>query len=164
MSEALAKLLDLKTAWRRVKEDISSRVFLRHPYSVQLIESDLDGWLASCQEALRTGTYAPRSLFVCDIPKGKGLVRPGSHLSYIDRLVYTACVGACFPAIHEILKWSQGIVDFSYRLSNKPKDSDWLRDRFMVAAEPARRMRLFVEGRSPRLSYKTTKHGYWRER
>ena len=130
MPEVLAKLLDLKTAWKRVKEDIRTRVFLRHPYSVQLIETDLDGWLSNCQKAIRSDIYVPRSMFVCDIPKGKGLVRPGSHLSYTDRLVYTACVGACFPAIHDTLKWSQGIVDFSYRLSTNPKDSDWLRDRF----------------------------------
>ena len=130
MSEKLANLLDMRSAWRRVKEDIRTRVFLRHPYSVQLIESDLDGWLATRLEAIRNDTYSPRSMFVCDIPKGKGLVRPGSHLSYADRLVYTGCLGACFPAIHETLKWSQGIVDFSYRLSSRPKGPDWLRDRF----------------------------------
>jgi hypothetical protein len=130
VSEALAKLLDIGTAWRRVKSDIKTRVFIRHPYSVSLIEFDLAQWLEICLDAIRNDRYSPSAMFVCDVPKGKGLVRPGSHLSYTDRLVYTACVGACFPAIHAKLIWSQGGIDFSYRLAINPQDVEWLRDRF----------------------------------
>jgi Reverse transcriptase (RNA-dependent DNA polymerase) len=130
VSEALAQLLDLKTAWRRVKDDLANRVFIRHPYSVSLVESDLDGWLETRLKLIREGTYAPESVFVCDVPKENGLIRPGAHLSYTDRLVYTACVGACYPAIHKTLRWSQGTIDFSYRLSTDAASPKWLRDRF----------------------------------
>ena len=120
MSETLAQLLDLRTAWRHVKDDIANRVFIRHPYSVTLVESDLDGWLATRATLIREGKYVPDSAFICDVPKGKGLIRPGAYLSLTDQLVYAACVGACFPEIHKRLKWSQGIVDFSYRLAVDP--------------------------------------------
>lgn len=130
MSDALAQLLDLNIAWRRVKDDLANRVFIRHPYSVSLVESDLDGWLGARLDMIRTDRYVPDSVFICDVPKENGLIRPGAHLSYTDRLVYTACVGACFPAIHKTLKWSQGTIDFSYRLANLPANPKWLRDRF----------------------------------
>ena len=130
MSDTLAQQLDLNTAWRRVKDDIANRVFIRHPYSVALLESDLEDWLAVRRELIRTNRYVPDSAFVCDVPKENGLIRPGAHLSYTDRLVYTACVGACFPAIHKTLKWSQGTTDFSYRLAINPTSPKWLRDRF----------------------------------
>lgn len=131
MSEALASLLDLKIAWGRVKDDIVRRVFVRHPYSVSLVESDLDGWLEHRLNLVREDKYVPESVFICDVPKGSGLIRPGAHLSYTDRLIYTACVGACFPAIHERLKWSQGTTDFSYRLAALPSNPNWLKDRFV---------------------------------
>src|SRR5579872_5524695 len=130
MSEQLANQLDLATAWRRVKDDIANRVFIRHPYSVDLVESDLNGWLQVRMELLQSGRYFPDSAFICDVPKENGLIRPGAHLSYTDRLIYTACVGACFPAIHQTLKWSQGTTDFSYRLAANPSNPRWLRDRF----------------------------------
>jgi hypothetical protein len=130
VSEALAELLDLNTAWRRVKDDIANRVFIRHPYSVSLVEADLDGWLSTRLNQIREDKYAPNSAFICDVPKGAGLIRPGAHLSYIDRLVYTACVGACLRAVHKVLRWSQGTTDFSYRLALDPANPKWLRDRF----------------------------------
>jgi len=130
VSDTLASLLDFKTAWARVKDDIANRAFIRHPYSVSLIESDLDGWLEHRRTLIREGRYVPGSAFICDVPKGSGLIRPGAHLSYTDRLVYTACVGACFPAIHSRLKWAQGTTDFSYRLAALPENPKWLRDRF----------------------------------
>jgi hypothetical protein len=131
LSEELANLLDLGLAWRRVKSDVSHRVFIGHPYSVSLIEFDLDGWLQTRLESARQGTYTPSPLFICDVPKGNGLIRPGGHLSYADRLVYVACVGACFPAIHRALKWSQGVIDYSYQLAFDPANPEWIRDRFL---------------------------------
>lgn len=122
-------MLDLEMAWRRVKSDFSKRIFLRHPYALQLIEFDLPGWLNSCREKIVQG-YHPHPMFVCDVPKPGGLIRPGSHLAHDDRLVYAALVGACFPAIHERLLWSQGVVDFSYRLAADAQNTQWLRDRF----------------------------------
>ena len=131
VSEELAGLLDLRTAWRRVKRDINDRVFIRHPYAVSMIELDLDRWLEERLHAIRTDTYSPKAMFVCDVPKGRGLIRPGSHLSYTDRVVFAGCVGTCFPAIHRKLIWSESTIDFSYRLALDPNNPEWLRDRFV---------------------------------
>lgn len=131
MSGELAGLLDLQIAWRRVKWDIENRVFIRDPYGVAMIELDLERWLGLCLEAVRRDRYSPKAMFVCDVPKGKGLVRPGSHLAYTDRLVFAACVGACLPSIHGALRWSQGLVDFSYRLAVDAGNPEWLRDRYI---------------------------------
>ncbi len=130
MSEALASLLDLRTAWGRVKDDIASRVFIRDPYSISLVESDLEALLEHRLSLIRDDKYVPESAYICDVPKGSGLIRPGAYLSYTDRLIYTACVGACFPAIHQRLKSSQGKTDFSYRLAALPSNPKWLKDRF----------------------------------
>jgi hypothetical protein len=130
LSEQLAALLDLDLAWKRVKSDIAHRVFIGHPYSVELIEFDLQGWLAGRLQPIRNDAYVPSPLFICDVPKGNGLIRPGGHLSYADRLIYAACVGACLHAIQQSLKWSQGTVDFSYQLSFDPANPEWIRDRF----------------------------------
>jgi hypothetical protein len=59
MSEELAELFDLGTAWRRVKRDIRDRVFIRHPYAVSLIELDLAGWLEERLRSVRDDNYAP---------------------------------------------------------------------------------------------------------
>jgi hypothetical protein len=125
-----ASALDLPLAWRRVKSDIDHRVFIGHPYAVSVIEHGLESWIAARSDELQGGRYDPKPMFVCDVPKGGGLIRPGAHLSYADRLVYTACVGACLPAIHEVLGWAQGSVDFSYQLASDSKNPDWIRNRF----------------------------------
>lgn len=130
MSKELVALLDLQTAWQRLKYDLKKRVFIRHPYAERLIEHDLPGWLEICRADLADGRYAPKSMFVCDVPKGRGLIRPGSQLAHVDRLVYAALVGACLPAIHRRLAWSQGAVDFSYRLAVDPRNVMWIRDSF----------------------------------
>jgi hypothetical protein len=75
----------MRTAWRRVKDDITNRVFIRHPYSVSLVDSDLDGWLDAHLEMIRTDEYVPDSAFICDVPKENGLVRPGMTARFCCR-------------------------------------------------------------------------------
>jgi hypothetical protein len=69
-------------------------------------------------------------MHICDVPKEKGLIRPGSILSLADQVIYAACLGACFPFIHKTLLWAQGTVDFSYRLAIDPNNPQWFRSRF----------------------------------
>ncbi|CAN5792044.1 hypothetical protein BH18ACI5_BH18ACI5_14940 [soil metagenome] len=69
-------------------------------------------------------------MIICDVPKPGHLIRPGSHLSLVDRVVYTALVGACFSQIHDALNWSQGTVDFAYRLAADATDPAWLKSQF----------------------------------
>lgn len=130
MSEKLADLLDLELAWQRVRTDIPERVFVRHPYELSLIELDLEGWLCSLRENIRSNSYSPKPMVVCDVPKGNGLIRPGGHISMDDRVIYAACVGACFPQIHQALSWAQGTIDFSYRLPATLDTPGWLRSQF----------------------------------
>lgn len=130
MSEQLATNLDLQIAWRRVKRDIPDRVFIRHPFEVSIIEQDLDAWLNQLKDTIRDGVYNPGSSVICDAPKGRGAVRPGAHLSMGDRVVFAAIVGACFQQIHRHLQWSQGTVDFSYRLAVNSTSAEWLRNQF----------------------------------
>ena len=130
VSKELAELLNLELAWKRVKLDIPDRVFTRNPFEVKLIEDDLAGYLDELNGRIRNDTYNPKLPNICDKPKGNGLIRPGSILSTEDRIIYYACLGACMPNIYETLKWSQGIVDFSYEISNEFENIKWLRDRF----------------------------------
>ncbi len=132
MSEELAALLDLQLAWRRVKADIFElkRVFVRHPYEIKLVEQDLDSWLGCLLEAIRSNGYNPSTMHLCDVPKEKGLIRPGSQLSLSDQIVYAACLGACLPYIHKAIFWAQGTLDFSYRLAIDPNNPQWFRNRF----------------------------------
>ena len=55
MSDALVKLLDLETAWARVLADIRDRrVFIRHPFEIELVEINRASWLEGLGETLRT--------------------------------------------------------------------------------------------------------------
>jgi hypothetical protein len=130
MSELLSTTLDLTLAWRRVKDDIPGRVFIRHPFEISIIEQDREAWLNRLKESIRDGHYNPGPSIICDAPKGKGTVRPGAHLAMADRVVFAACVGACFQNIHRHLHWSQGTVDYSYRLAVNPDSPGWLRNQF----------------------------------
>ncbi len=66
----------------------------------------------------------------CEIPKPKGAIRPGMHLTFADRVIYLAAVGACLPKLHEALQWAQGSVDFSYLLAEDAEEESWMRGRF----------------------------------
>jgi hypothetical protein len=130
MAKSLGTLLDFQTAWKRAKDDLAHRVFIRHPFSLALIEHDLDGYLSNLEAKVKSGKYHPSAMTICDVPKGRGAIRPGAHLTLEDRIVYAACVGACLPYIHKGLSWSQGTTDFSYLLASKPETIAWLRNPF----------------------------------
>jgi hypothetical protein len=130
MSNELADLLDIRTAWKRVRSDFRHRAFLTRPHELALVESDLDSWLASVEQRVREDRYHPGAMLICEVPKGGGLIRPGNYLSLIDRVVYTACVGACLEQIHATLEWSQGEVDFAYRLARQTSDAAWIQSQF----------------------------------
>jgi len=131
MPDSMIDLLDLELAWRRVKLDLPDRVFVRHPYELELIETNLETWLESLRRKLTDNTYNPEKMLVCDVPKGAGLVRPGGHLTIADRVVYAACVGASLERIYDYLSSQDDKIDFSYRLNKKSSaEQNWLRDRF----------------------------------
>ena len=130
MSEALANLLDMNLAWARARSDQPERVFVRHPFEIELIEVDAEAWLRQLTEDIRSNHYNPSAMVICEVPKGRGAVRPAGDLNISDRVVYAASVGACFPSIHGHLSAHDGSVDFSYRFADNPNDTAWLRDKF----------------------------------
>jgi hypothetical protein len=127
---SLADKLDLDLAWRRVKADvIDARSFVYYPLELELVEVDKDSWLNQLRDKVAAG-YRPHSAMITDVPKGNGAVRPAALLSLEDRVIYAAAVGAILPSINAGLKWSQGTVDFSYRLSEAPRRVEWFTNAY----------------------------------
>ena len=120
----------LELAWKRLKLDIPSRVFVRNPFEIKIIEKDLIAYLENLSEMILHEKYYPKPIYIFNVPKGKGLVRPGAHLSIEDRIFYYACLGICLPNIYDTLKWSQGVIDFSYQISGDFDNVDWLKNKF----------------------------------
>jgi len=132
MSVTLGNLLDLKLGWKRSKRDIErDRVFIKHPYEVHLIEQDLEGWLNKLKTVVQEGNFTPSPAVICEIPKPRSGIRPGSHISMQDRVIYAACVEAAYPLIYEKLEWSQGTIDYNYQLlSPNKKGNSWFKSKF----------------------------------
>lgn len=127
MPEALVDLLDFDLAWTRTRPEILAH---GRPGELALIEQDADAWLAELEQSVRSGAYAPSPMEVVELPKALGIVRPLGRLVPEDRVIYTALVGACFPAIFDALAWSQGTRDFAHVLRRKENDPSWVASRF----------------------------------
>ncbi|MDU3132917.1 MAG: reverse transcriptase domain-containing protein, partial [Bradyrhizobium sp.] len=122
--------LDLELALKRVKSDLNTaRSFIESPLEIELVDADQATWLSQLSEKIAAG-YRPHSAVIADIPKGNGAVRPAALLNLEDRVVYAAAVGALLSAINLGLGWSQGKVDFSYRLSESVRRVEWFTNRF----------------------------------
>lgn len=131
MSTNQSDLLNLKLAWKRIKLDLPHRVFIRNPFEIQIIECNLNGYLDSLLELIREDKYNPKPVLIHNVPKGKGLLRPGAQLGMEDRLVCYACLGTCLPYIYDTQKWSQGEIEFSYQISNDFENAEWLKNQFV---------------------------------
>lgn len=117
---------EIMKAWKRLRFDYS-RYFLKHPFELELIEKNIIGWLKNFEEQINNNGYNPKEMFVCDVPKGKGLIRPGSTLKLSDYFYYNYLVGLCYEKISENLKWSQGKTDFGYVLTGEMDNHKWIR-------------------------------------
>ncbi|NJK36154.1 MAG: hypothetical protein HC919_15125 [Oscillatoriales cyanobacterium SM2_2_1] len=132
MSSELANILDLSLGWKRVKRDVTSnRVFIKHPYEILLIEQDLESWLNKIRQSMEENSFSPSPAPICEIPKPRSGIRPGSHICMRDRVVYAACIEAIYSSIYDNLTWSQGKIDFSYQLLPPEKKSNsWFKSKF----------------------------------
>lgn len=130
MSTSITYKLDLDLAFHRIKKDFSERSFIRHPYEFQLIELNKKSWFNEILSDISNDSYKNGDLYICNVPKGKGAIRPGGHLNFNDRLIFTALIGSCYAKIQGALEWSQGKIDFSYILRKNPKRTDWFKNRF----------------------------------
>lgn len=130
MSLELADRLNLRAAWLRVKSEERHSRFVRKPNEIELAELDLEEWLSELLASISAGGYNPSAMIVCDVPKPKGVIRPGAILTIGDRVVYSACVHSCFPQIHGALAWAQGKVDFAHRLVANAYGDKWFQNQF----------------------------------
>jgi hypothetical protein len=128
--------LDFNLAYSRVKDELRSRTktaraLAHNPFELELIDLDLEAWIADLEARVRDDNYVPGPLDVCDYPKGSNLVRPASRLGIADRVVITAAVGACIDMLDEATRWSQGSCDFAARLDPaKLHEREWFRNPF----------------------------------
>jgi len=130
MTEALAARLDLDLAWRRVKSDVSNRVFVRHPNLIDLIEVNLEDWLEEIRKSIADGEYQPSSIRICDVPKPKGAIRPGGDLVLADQLIYSALIADARPQIQAAVNWGTPLPDFAYRLRSNFNEVPWFENFF----------------------------------
>lgn len=134
MSERLANLLDFELAWHRTKFDIPDRVFVTHPYIIELVEQNLQTFLDGIRESVRRG-YVPSPSGTCYEPKGNWQVRPGALLRLSDEILYNALVGQCFPHVTRHLRWSQSDPDIAYQLEELSTTVRWVKRGFRIWRE-----------------------------
>ncbi|GAA4016527.1 hypothetical protein GCM10022408_32510 [Hymenobacter fastidiosus] len=125
-----ALTLNLRLAWERMRNEVPDRAFVRCMHELELIKLNLGGWLDDIDNKLKTGTYVFGNMSICNVPKGRYLVRPGSILTLEDTLVYYGLVGSAFEKIYDLIGWSQDRVDYSYRLNGAQQKSEWILNRF----------------------------------
>lgn len=120
--------LNIPLAWERVKKDLRKRNFVNATIFHEIVDHN-EEWLKNLEEKFESGTYCPKSMEIIEVPKGKGLIRPGSLLTLEDNIFYTALVQECYLNILERIVWAQNVVDFKYipAIENYNK-SDWYKD------------------------------------
>jgi hypothetical protein len=121
---------ELRDAWFSILEDARHFRFVVHPYEILLVNEDRESWLAAVQRDVRDGTYAPEVPDIADIPKGKGLVRPGSLLSLRDQVVYATLVGRCLGSIARVITTLFDSIDYAHRLRRPVDRRNWLKHWF----------------------------------
>jgi len=123
--------MDIQKKWKRFRNDYKYGLFFKHPYEMSIIEYKLNDWLAALDAKFQDGSFIISDMKICEVPKGKGLLRPGSILKTKDALYFIHLVSEAFGEIYEHLKWSQGEIDFSYILNETGKTKfKWLANQF----------------------------------
>ena len=130
MSNSIADYIDLELAWKRVKFDISNRIFIRNPFEVILIESSIDQYLENLHQNLDKNHWHPASNYICNVPKNNNHIRPGANLSIDDSIVYNALIGSALSKFNSTLEWARGVKDFSYQINQDFKHTKLFTDRF----------------------------------
>lgn len=109
---------DLILAWKRICNDYSKKKqFVKPAGLIDALDSNLDKWLSKIQEKIINKAIIPSPIQIVDIPKGNGLIRPGSIIDLDDLMVYFYCLGNFLPNIFKEVEWSQKIVDFGYTIN-----------------------------------------------
>jgi Reverse transcriptase (RNA-dependent DNA polymerase) len=122
--------VDINLAWNRVKKDLKDKHFISPLYLPDILLTDLTKWLGALKVKIENKTFQPHPMEVVEIPKGKGLIRPGSLLFIDDNISYSALVQECYSKILAQVKWSQNLVDFAYIVTKENMTSnDWYKSQ-----------------------------------
>lgn len=122
--------MDFDKIWKRVQHDLKNDYFLNNHLELEIINRDFFDWSKSLKNEIETDAYIPKGIYICDVPKVKGLIRPGSQLSLSDSIYYTELISQSYESLNEFLKWSQEKIDFSYILTGDNKTPNWLKNQF----------------------------------
>ena len=142
---ALLSKRDLSLALKRVGQDHKKdRVFVTSPVELTIIQACEDAWLDELLDRISNADYSPSTVTICDVPKGKGGIRPGTVLSFQDQVVFTAIVGKAYRFVQNSMSWSRSRTDCAYQFTDSTQVS-WLklpyacwiefRDRSLAALE-----------------------------
>lgn len=116
--------VDIILAWNRVKKDLKDKHFISPLFLPDILEVDLAKWLTELKDKIETKSFQPHPMEVVEIPKGKGLIRPGSLLSIDDNIVYSALVQECYLKVLAQIEWAQNTVDFAYIVTKENATSN----------------------------------------
>src|SRR5437868_6523671 len=92
-------IVDISLAWNRVKKDLKNKHFISPLFLPEILQVDLTKWLTELRGKIEEKTFYPHPMEIVEIPKGKGLIRPGSLLSIEDNITYSALVHQCYSKI-----------------------------------------------------------------
>lgn len=124
--------VDINLAWNRVKKDLKDKHFISLLFLPDILQVDLAKWLGELKEKIEQKIYQPHPMEVIEIPKGNGLIRPGSLLTIDDNVTYSALVQECYLKILNQIEWSQNIVDFAYIITKENiTSSDWYKSQIL---------------------------------
>jgi hypothetical protein len=106
--------VDIKLAWSRVQNDLKNKHFISPLFLPDILRVDIDNWLSELKIKVENKLYQYHPMEIIEIPKGNGLIRPGSLLSIDDNIVYAALVQECYINVFARIEWAQNEVDFAY--------------------------------------------------
>lgn len=120
--------MNFDLVWKRVEQDSRHEHFLRNRLEMDIIYKILEDWSQVIKKEIEEDKYVPKSNYICDVPKGHGLMRPGSQLRVSDNVYYTDLLTQAYDSIFAALKWSQKTVDFGHALSGDNSSVGWIKN------------------------------------
>jgi hypothetical protein len=97
---------------------------------VDLVEGDIESWLAELRRAVSDDSYSAAPYRQCEVPKAHGHIRPGTDLGLPDQVLFAALLQELRPQVQEALCWPGGSPDYSYQLRDDPDDRLWFAQHF----------------------------------
>lgn len=120
---SIREKLNLQLSWKRYKKDLIEQSFSDHPFEAELIEENLEHWLAGLSDKL--DSYLPARSEVINVDKSNYHLRPGTRLSTEDGVIYQALLLSDIAIIQKELAWSAARQRFAHILSEDQTSVSW---------------------------------------